>query len=333
MKLFGHYQLPKTAATMLWITRELQWRATRFVRTGYVNVFDGVVKSDTAISPALHQALQDATAGLVKPRRSNALNEYQAVVDPASYPLSFRDSRVLVDSNSKIGVEDCLLSVCSGSTIFLHKADPTASSPHRRAQTFPSDARPGTNIFEGYDLQSQYLPFDVSFTEEGCHIESYINGLHPREHSGLYEIIEKFIAQAVPLWNESLSQTRSNWKRLILDQVEFTEQIPVWGDRCSCTHLNDPEGVSIRYGCSICTSVYKKWVDTRHVVLPEPPVFSVSSKPPSNTVNLRPQYAKKGIQVILKIENVDLSPNGVRAGDIWHVEGALVSCSSIISVY
>lgn len=47
--------------------------------------------------------------------------------------------------------------------------------------------------------------------------------------------------------------------------------------------------------------------------------------PTPNTVNLRKFI--NGIQVIAKLEHVDLSPGGIKTGDNWHVEGALVGFS------
>lgn len=71
--------------------------------------------------------------------------------------------------------------------------------------------------------------------------------------------------------------------------------------------------------------IYSQWVEGRRIVLPEPHPFVERPRPPVTNVNLRSQFAKKGIQLFARIESVHLVPGGSRAGDNWHVEGALVS--------
>lgn len=49
-----------TPKMMAWVIKELQWKAGILSETGYVRIFDvGVLKSDTAISKSLQQALKE----------------------------------------------------------------------------------------------------------------------------------------------------------------------------------------------------------------------------------------------------------------------------------
>lgn len=219
---------------MDWIIDELRWRAYRYVVKGQVNVFDGVVKSDTAISSELRQALTDATRPLIQPSlQTGTRNKYQILVDPMSYPLMFGRTKVLMDGEISLG--ECLVSGGLGSTISLHHADRSSTDPHLRRQTIPNGIIYNNKIFSNYDMRHQCIPFDVKFTKQGCQIESYINDLHPRTHAGTYRVIEKIISQTIPLWNESLSQDSSSWKRLDPRKAYFDPPIPQWGNnRCRC---------------------------------------------------------------------------------------------------
>ncbi|KAE8164286.1 hypothetical protein BDV40DRAFT_287038 [Aspergillus tamarii] len=55
-----HSGLDMTPKMMAWVIKELQWKAGILSETGYVRIFDvGVLKSDTAISKSLQQALKE----------------------------------------------------------------------------------------------------------------------------------------------------------------------------------------------------------------------------------------------------------------------------------
>lgn len=234
-----YHELRQTPETIDWITEELRWRACRYRKTGQVNVFDGVVKSDTAISPELRQELSDTTKPLVQTYpAARKKNNYQILVDPMSFPLLFGFTKVLMDG--EIPLDECLLSGGLGSRISLHYADESSLDLHRRRRTSPYIDSPVKGHYNNYDLLHQCVPFDVKFTKQGCRIDSYINGLHPRTHAGTYEAIEKIISRAIPLWNESLSQTKGTWKRLVPEKVEFDPPMPEWGnERCLCDQFVD----------------------------------------------------------------------------------------------
>ena len=69
-----------------------------------------------------------------------------------------------------------------------------------------------------------------------------------------------------------------------------------------------------------------QWIeDTRKVVLPEPGAFRPLEEPPP--FDLRMDFAANGLQIIVKLANIELTPEKPEyGGGTWHVEGQLVRC-------
>jgi hypothetical protein len=64
--------------------------------------------------------------------------------------------------------------------------------------------------------------------------------------------------------------------------------------------------------------------ETRNVVRPEPEAFQPPSRPPK--FDLRAVYKKRGLQVIVKLANIELTPDKPNYdGGSWHVEGHMVN--------
>ena len=65
--------------------------------------------------------------------------------------------------------------------------------------------------------------------------------------------------------------------------------------------------------------------DDEHIEQPEPKIFEPPIEP-DPTIDLKEDYAKSGLQVIVKLANIHLTPeNPSYEGGSWHVEGQLVS--------
>ena len=119
-------------------------------------------------------------------------------------------------------------------------------------------------------------------------ITSYINNLHPFKYKGLYRLIERVIDAAIPLWN------------LTLGPLEFCD----WSSY-----------LRVHY-----TRSYYDLIEQ-----PEPDAFQPPTEP-DPTINLKEEYAKSGLQIIVKLANIHLTPeNPSYEGGSWHVEGQLVS--------
>jgi Protein of unknown function (DUF4246) len=125
-------------------------------------------------------------------------------------------------------------------------------------------------------------------------ITSYINNLHPEKHQGLYTLIEQLIACAIPLWNLTLTPLKEyayRYHRIAYNEVEYRGK----GRR---RKLVQPDVGFFR------------------------PPDPQTTEPP---VDLRKDYAHRGLQIIVKLANIHLTPEKPEYdGGSWHIEGQLV---------
>lgn len=139
---------------------------------------------------------------------------------------------------------------------------------------------------QAYSRNFQWLPCMVDISGEHSKITSYINNLHPVEYKGLYGLIERVIDAAIPLWN------------LTLGALEYND----WFNY-----------LRIHYHRS-----YNDLIEQ-----PEPDVFKPPTEP-EPTFNLQEKCHESGLQIIVKLANIHLTPeNPSYEGGSWHVEGQL----------
>jgi hypothetical protein len=172
-------------------------------------------------------------------------------------------------------------------------------------------------------------------------ITSYINNLHPKTHKALYNVIERIIELTIPLWNTTLTPLKSN--DYYLPRIMYD----------ACTYDPDPESLPEeeqpqRLPNETEEELYERrdqWArDTRRVVKPEPGKFAPPpqrlfyfSKDGKQTedeklVDLRKEYADRGLQIIVKLANIHLTPEKpYYDGGTWHVEGQLVRIRPILA--
>lgn len=298
-----------------YIIKELQWKAGSFKESGHITVFDiGVVKSDIAISKDLQQALKEAAApfeDVPEDQRDYHPGSNQQVVDlvhPSLFPLIYGRTRILTDRT--IDLDTCLRSLGQGELLLVPPED-QVNIPSR---LWGHGEAPCT-----YSRKFQWLPCDVDFTKEGgCRIVSYINNAHPVEHSKLYKVVEEIITQAIPLWNQSLAFRLYGKKRIDFQRVEYDDE---YGDM--------PDQESNEEDRQYWDRV-EEWSKSRPIIQPEPDYFQ---PPVSNLLDLRELFAKEGLQVIVKLANIELTTEKPEyAGGSWHIEGQLVSSSNGYSV-
>ncbi|KAJ5175857.1 uncharacterized protein N7482_001734 [Penicillium canariense] len=305
---------------MDWIIKELQWKAEAFKETGCVTVFDvGVVKSDTAISPELQQALQKAVVPLEdipedqKDYHPGSQEQVLDLVHPSLFPVIFGRTRILPDR--VIGLDTCLSSVGQGSLLLVPSED-DAKLPHRYGWR---------DVQNAYSRKFQWLPCDVEFTPDaGCRIVSYINNLHPVEHRRLYEIVEKIISQTIPIWNQTLAYRPFNQRRIQYQSVDYED------DGEDEPHMGDDEDDEEYYERSTA------WWKARRIIQPEPEEFKPPNFDRSNLVDLQEGFSKQGLQVIVKLANIELTTDKPEyAGGSWHIEGQLNEriCATAIYYY
>ncbi|PCG98106.1 Protein of unknown function DUF4246 [Penicillium occitanis (nom. inval.)] len=302
-----------------WIWAELKHKAETLEENGgMVTAFNpGVVWSNTAISKGLQEDLKAAVLPLEQvPEEEKDYHPRsdQRVVDlvhPSLFPVVYGRTRILRD---EILTRDDYLS-WSGKTEIL----PQPSDP----EGMLSGTRWGHRIIKLFSTKFQWLPCDVEFEEEGCRIVSYINNLHPQKHKELYQVIEKVIAKTIPLWDESLHEAVNEPRpRIPYDRVEYLpsdEPQPDWEE--------DQEG-------------HEAWYDKQVVKQPEPqgdfqPLKQKHYKW-GEQLSLRNLFREKGLQVIVKLANIELTPDKPRyEGGTWHVEGQLNEhiCATAIYYY
>ncbi|KAB8207087.1 hypothetical protein BDV34DRAFT_234414 [Aspergillus parasiticus] len=281
-----------------WIIDEVKWKVDHYSATGHVVVFDpGVVKSDIAISEELQNALKDGVRKLEdslteKYYHPGSDDKIVDLVHPSLFPVVFGRTKAISDSLIKL--ERCLDIIGQGTVL-----------PVPEEESFTSGG------LKQYSWEFQWLPCDVDLLDNGsCAIVSYINNLHPQQNARLYHVIEKIIAQVIPLWSTTLTCVGYNYWRIPYNGVEHEGS----GDDSS-------EGEQSR--------------PVKTIKVPEPGKFS----PPmwnSSKFNLHDEFRYTGLQIIVKLANIELTPQKPEyQGGSWHVKGQLNEhiCATAIYYY
>jgi hypothetical protein len=302
-----------------WVVAELRFKAELFKETGCVIVFDSaVVKSDLAVPELTRLALKDAVQVLegdhTVPVDYHPCSGDKVVdlVHPSLFPLVYGKTLIL-PPNEVIGLKNCLAGAPSRGEILPvpREADAAAPPLDGTRHNYRLKRSPIAAIRNPYSRKFQWLPCDVEFDGQSeCKIVSYINNLHPQRDAALYFAIEKIIACAVPLWNLTL---RPLDKHNIRDE-QSASTIPI-RIKYSEVKWKTGEPPNGRY-----------WTP-EDAVQPEPGEFDLDELPwlDPYEVNLRWDYAATGLQVIVKLANIELTPEEPEyEGGSWHVEGHLV---------
>lgn len=325
-----------------------------------------VVKSDTTVSPELKAQLRIACKPLediptsLKDWHPGSDGKVLDLVHPSLFPLIYGRSRVL--PKGKVGLQDCTEYIGKGEVVKPpDSSDIEVNRSHPRSQ----DIVPT----EYWSREFQWLPCDVEFAEEGSvKIISYINNLHPAHHRLLYAVIESLISKSVPLWDRVLSSIgpRSTGRLVRQPRINMTypeyeyprgvnrpktsstnggrdreaeveghqEEIEEQGNNQAPSNGEDEEENYYRDD--------ESWqLATRVLVKPEPGDYaswasSVAGADTTKTFNLRNDFAKNGIQVIVKLANIELTPMTPEYdGGSWHIEGQLDEhiCASALYYY
>jgi hypothetical protein len=298
-----------TPDMMNWIIKEAQWKAEVFRDTKHIVAFDaGVVKSDTAVAEDLRQMLRDAVRPLedvpeeLKDYHPGSDDKVVDLVHPSLFPVIYGRTRIL--HRNLIGLKDYLNNVGEGKVLAV---------PPEEDATVDRDWR---SVHRPYSRKFQWLPCDVHFAENGeCRIASYINNLHPKKHQPLYQVIEKILTQTIPLWNTTLTLVRDDYKRIPYYDVEYDEH-PEPEPK--------PENKEDEYSNEYYQR-YDEWQKRQPIRRPEPGEFAPHVIEAEGQINLREEFAQNGLQVIVKLANIELTPEKPEYdGGSWHIEGQLV---------
>ncbi|KAG6844881.1 hypothetical protein H0H87_002716 [Tephrocybe sp. NHM501043] len=329
-----------TNAMINWCISELRYKTKEFLKTGAVSVFNGdVVKSDYAIPKDLQEALKAAVAPLeqvphhVKDWHPDSDNLVLDLVHPSLFPLIYGRTRIL--PYDTIGLEDCIKRSGEGIVVPV----PPESENGIKHQTLKhSWQRPKPTT--PFSRRFQWLPCDVDISDSArVRIKSYINNLHPQAHTALYSVIEEIIFRTIPLWNMSLRPLKD--PKIRYKRIDYTD----------CVYDPDPEFWPLedqpQQGDDENEDDFierrEEWfTDNRVVIQPEPGPF----EPPvynddlsgnaletmtGAAVDLRRDYGNSGLQIIVKLANIHLTPEQpLYKGGSWHVEGQLVSSQTLL---
>ncbi|KAB8235263.1 DUF4246 domain-containing protein [Aspergillus alliaceus] len=320
-----------TPKMMDYIMKELQWKVDAFKKTGMIPVYDtGVVKSDTAVPEEVQRALKEAVApfeDVPDEQKDYHPGSDMKVVDlihPSLFPVIYGRTRILPDRT--IGLDDCLGSVGQGDLL------PVPPEDEAKIEGYSSRAygwrRWEADTLRPFSRRFQWLPCDVKFSDQdsGCRIDSYINNVHPSQHRDLYHAVEKIIARTIPLWNKTLASTntRRQHRRISYGDVEYLPYSAPEPEENESTDMHE------------YYEAHTAWSRSRPVKLPEPGEFTPPETNPDDELDLRKKFHEKGLQVIVKLANIELTPEKPEYdGGAWHVEGQLNEriCATAIYYY
>lgn len=136
----------------------------------------------------------------------------------------------------------------------------------------------------------------------------------------LYELIEKLIDASIPLWNATLAPLADKdfqrKRRIDYTKVDFDL------DLTSFPEFKNPLQYSYEEGGDYPTD---EWIiDNRRLIFPEPQGY-FEPLPEPFPLDLKNKYGNRGLQVIVKLANIHLTPEKPKyEGGTWHVEGNMV---------
>ncbi|KAK0663927.1 hypothetical protein QBC41DRAFT_23066 [Cercophora samala] len=186
---------------------ELRCKAAEFEKSGLIFTLNTnentAIKSDSAVTAELHQALKAAFDKLVTEQGSSpdwhpwAQDMVQDLVHPSMHPFVYGKSLFLQDE--VVGVEDAV-EKWAGKGQVIEKP---ITKPREEMSMF-NDYNAAEYGF--WSERYQWLPANLAFQDDGTvKFTSYINNLHPKRHPEIYRTIERLIDTAIPAWERVLS--------------------------------------------------------------------------------------------------------------------------------
>lgn len=167
-----------------------------------------VVKSDTLVSPELHEEIREAFNTLQQDQSANpdwhpGTNEQvRNLVHPSMYPLVYGVTKVIQDE--VIGVDDAITKWSGKGEVITAEIEQRA--PPRSFNTRMSGHGKAQNA---WSHRFQWLPSNLAFNDDGSvRFKSYINGLHPEKYPQIYRTLEKLVEKAIPAWDQCVCEVR-----------------------------------------------------------------------------------------------------------------------------
>ncbi|KAH6909366.1 hypothetical protein BKA70DRAFT_1426493 [Coprinopsis sp. MPI-PUGE-AT-0042] len=298
---------------------ELRHKASTFEESpnGAIVVYNGdVVKSDTAVSPEVKEALRKAVAPLEnvsenqKDWHPGSNEKVLDLVHPSLFPLLYGRSKVLAIGEKVTTLQDCIKRTGEGTVISVPD-EPKEKNGWGQEENL----KPYSNRF-------QWLPCEVDVAGDKPKIISYINNLHPKEHEGLYDAVEDVLAASIPLWETTLApggqEGFTHPQRIPFDGAEYDPDPD---------ELAEEDGPLVDENDDDTWDVREDWKrHIRRTIHPEPEEFDAEKQESLEPYSLRERFGESGrsLQVIVKLANIELTPEKPDyEGGTWHVEGKL----------
>lgn len=167
-----------------------------------------VVKSDNLVPTKLRDALSEAFHTLKLDQQSapdwhpKSGEMVQDLVHPSMFPLVYGCSKVLKEE--VVGIDDAIQK-WAGKGDLIPK-DGLVAPTNRRLHGGGYNVGRGDVPPQYWSDTYQWLPANLAFQMDGkVKFTSYINNLHPKRYSGIYETIESLIDVAMPAWDQCLA--------------------------------------------------------------------------------------------------------------------------------
>lgn len=314
---------------------ELKDKAEMHVEDDIVDVLDlsaNIAKSDKIVPHDLQEELRVAVAPLesvperLKDWHPGSGKKVLDLVHPSLFPLVYGRSRGLADDT--VGLEDCMKWTGKGEII---PVSDDLKAWHQN-NVYGSYGGNFASVTASFSKKFQWLPCNAVFADDqSVKIKSYINNLHPIHHAKLYEVLEKLLAKAVPLWNRALSGLDPAKKARIDPEVaayDFPDG--QWSDREPESDDPDEEEDEDAY-----MEFRQAWIEA-HRVVEQPDPDEYKRRESGTPFDLGEMCRMQGFQTIVKLANIHLTPERpTYEGGSWHVEGMLNEhiCATAIYYY
>lgn len=320
-----------------WIIDELRFKAVIYDRTGSLALYNGdITKSDINVPEEIRQKYQEACATL-----ENSPQELRFFKPGTKYrqedliPIEFcclvyGRSRVMTDE--LVSLDDSL--DYSGKGEIIAVPDETGITREDMAWRVASQAEVRSRPFS---RRFQLLPCEMQLGEDNnWHITSYINNLHPVKYRDMYKLIEETFNLVIPQLNATLtplkdmlhSRARIEYKkaeyyplpREVAEQepkpTEYEPQIE-FEDRMREWQLKNWKAIQPDCGKFIPWAV-PQWM------MSELPLNLATPIRVEQEVDLNKEYSRYGLQVIVRLTNIEMTPEIPKFEAGWHGAGNLV---------
>ena len=324
-----------------WMIDELQFKSIIYEHTGAVGLYNGdITKSDINVSEEMRLKLVEGIKRLQEaPPELRFFNPGTNYTQEDLIPIAFcclvyGRTRVLKDK--LIGVDEALSHAGQGDVIPV----PEDTGITREDMAWRVAAQADVTS-RPYSRQFQLLPCEMNMKDDGrWHITSYVNNLHPVKYHDIYGLIEDVFNMVIPQLNATLtplkdmlhSRARITYKKAEYYPVpkEVEEQMPQPGEKEAQVEFEDrlhrwrmQNYKAIQPDCG----KFIPWAVPRWMMANVPLDMATPIRL-ENEVDLNNEYTKRGLQVVVRIFNVELTPESPRFESGWHGAGQIVRLSA-----